>query len=252
MSASAATKSASAKGKKAATPAQLRAAAREELNVLFASAPRGSIAGEEEYVDFVRHVLAQLDVIGGGEFTEEVAYQAAHLTHLLYRQAFTQVQAELVAERAEHEEAERADREGEEEAPASVAEVEAEVAEVDELADDGMDVIEEVLPDPQTHAKRKVAPCPVCVPEHKSAAKVVVSRPKRTLPADKPAAVLSPKKKARTTQFAFLAPVWRPATAEPPASIHDYAPGANSGGRSCRSTKPELGEVHGGGLTRSY
>ncbi|KAI9064809.1 hypothetical protein FKP32DRAFT_1675343, partial [Trametes sanguinea] len=60
MPASTATKSASAKGKKAATPAQLRAAAREELSALFESAPGGSIAGEEEYTGFARRVLAQL------------------------------------------------------------------------------------------------------------------------------------------------------------------------------------------------
>ena len=54
------TKSVAAKGKKAATPAQVRAAAREELNALFASAPEGSIAGEEEYSDFAKRVLAQL------------------------------------------------------------------------------------------------------------------------------------------------------------------------------------------------
>ncbi|OSD02521.1 hypothetical protein PYCCODRAFT_1467865, partial [Trametes coccinea BRFM310] len=140
MSASTATKSSAAKGKKAATPAQLRAAAREELSALFASAPGGSIAGEEEFVEFARRVLAQLAIIGGGEYTEEVAYQAVRLvretagfatgvegetvdesvpwTHPLYRQAFAQVQAELAAERT--------DREGEDEAPASVAEVEAE------------------------------------------------------------------------------------------------------------------------------
>ncbi|KAL7278568.1 hypothetical protein ACG7TL_007567 [Trametes sanguinea] len=60
MSASTASKSTAAKGKKAATPAQIRAAAREELNALFASTPGGSIAGEEEYEDFARRVLAQL------------------------------------------------------------------------------------------------------------------------------------------------------------------------------------------------
>ncbi|OSC99118.1 hypothetical protein PYCCODRAFT_1470573, partial [Trametes coccinea BRFM310] len=79
MSASTAAKSTAAKGKKTATPAQLRAAAREELNALFASAPGGSIAGEEEYVEFARRVLAQLAIIGGGEYTEEVAYQAVRL-----------------------------------------------------------------------------------------------------------------------------------------------------------------------------
>ncbi|KAJ2970877.1 hypothetical protein NUW54_g12632 [Trametes sanguinea] len=57
MSASTAAKSVSAKGKKAATLAQL---ACEEVNALFASVPGGSIAGEEEYTDFARRVLAQL------------------------------------------------------------------------------------------------------------------------------------------------------------------------------------------------
>ncbi|KAI9058876.1 hypothetical protein FKP32DRAFT_1680210, partial [Trametes sanguinea] len=125
MPASASTKSASAKGKKAATPAQLRAAAREELNALFESAPGGSIAGEEEYAGFARRVLAQLDIIGNGVYTEEVAYQAVRLvrstmpfatgvegeavdadvpwTHPFYRQAFASVQAELAAARADRE-----------------------------------------------------------------------------------------------------------------------------------------------------
>ncbi|KAL7281337.1 hypothetical protein ACG7TL_004646 [Trametes sanguinea] len=255
MSASTTAKSAPAKGKKAATPAQLRAAAREEVNALFASAPGGSIAGEEEYSDFARRVLAQLDIIGGGEATEEVAYQAARLvretigfatgvegeevnaevpwTHPLYRQAFTQVQAELAAERAEREEAEKADREGEEEAPASVAEVEAEVeAEVDELADDGMEVVKEVPPVPQTRAKAKVAPRPIRVPEYKPAAKVVVSKPKRALPADEPAATPSPRKKARAEVLAFPSPVWRPASAEPSLSVRcSYCAAHPKGGR---------------------
>ncbi|KAL7284479.1 hypothetical protein ACG7TL_001770 [Trametes sanguinea] len=129
---------------------------------LFASAPGGSIAGEEEYGDFARRVLAQLaarlvrETVGfatgveGEEVDAEVPW-----THPLYRQAFAQVQAELAAEHAERAEAERADREGDEEAPASVAEVEAEVdAEVDELADDGMEVVEDAPQVPQMRAKR--------------------------------------------------------------------------------------------------
>ncbi|OSC96829.1 hypothetical protein PYCCODRAFT_1428887 [Trametes coccinea BRFM310] len=251
MSASTTAKSAPAKGKKAATPAQLRAAAREEVNALFASAPGGSIAGEEEYSDFARRVLAQLDIIGGGEATEEVAYQAARLvretigfatgvegeevnaevpwTHPLYRQAFAQVQAELAAERT--------DREGEDEAPASVAEVEAEVggaeAEVDELSGDDVEIVEEPQPAARTRSQRKVPPRPIRVPQHKPAAKVVVSKPKRALPADEPAAAPSPKKKARTTQLTFPAPVWRPASAEPPSSIRCAYCAAHPGGGRC-------------------
>ncbi|KAL7282960.1 hypothetical protein ACG7TL_002378 [Trametes sanguinea] len=243
MSASTTAKSASAKGKKAATPAQLRAAAREELNALFASAPGGSIAGEEEYGDFARRVLAQLasrlvrETMGFATGVEgEEVDAAVPWTHPLYRQAFVQVQAELAAERTEREETERANHGDEEEAPASIAEVEAEVAEVnaevDELAGDDMEV-EEVPPAPQTRAKRKVAPRPVRVPEHKPAAKVVVSRPKRTLPTDEPTAVPSPKKRARTTQLAFPAPVWRPATAEPPTSIRCAYCAAHPGGGRC-------------------
>ncbi|KAL7278391.1 hypothetical protein ACG7TL_008371 [Trametes sanguinea] len=246
MSTSTTAKSASTKGKKAATPAQLRAAAREELNALFASAPGGSIAGEEEYEDFARRVLAQLDVIGGGEYTEEVAYQASRLvretvgfatgvegaevdaevpwTHPIYRQAFAQVQAEIAAERA--------DREGEDEAPASVVEVEAEVTEVDELAGDDMEVVEEAPPVPQTRAKGKVAPRPIRVPEYKPAAKVIVSKPKRALPADEPSATPSPRKKARAEALAFPSPVWRPASAEPSLSIRcSYCAAHPKGGR---------------------
>ncbi|OSC96333.1 hypothetical protein PYCCODRAFT_1429162, partial [Trametes coccinea BRFM310] len=250
MSASTATKSSAAKGKKAATPAQLRAAAREELNALFASAPGGSIAGEEEYVDFARRVLTQLDIIGGGEATEEVAYQAARLvretigfatgvegegvdegipwTHPLYRQAFAQVQAEAAAERAE--------REAEDEAPASVAEVEAEVgqgdAEVDELGEEEVEVIEPMDPAPRTRPQRKVAPRPVRVPQHKPAAKVVVGRPKRALPVDEPAAAPSPRKKVRAETLVFPAPVWRPASAEPPLSVRcSYCSAHPGGGR---------------------
>ncbi|KAI9057629.1 hypothetical protein FKP32DRAFT_1681311 [Trametes sanguinea] len=160
MPASTTAKSASAKGKKAATPAQLRATAREELSALFESAPGGSIAGEEEYAEFARRVLAQLAIIGDGE---EVAYQAMRLVcdtmgfatgvegetvdadvpwmHPFYRQAFAQVQAELAADRA--------DREEEGETPGSAAEVEAEVEdEVDQLVDDEVEEVEEV-------AKRK-------------------------------------------------------------------------------------------------
>ncbi|KAL7279312.1 hypothetical protein ACG7TL_007153 [Trametes sanguinea] len=251
MSASTAAKSSSAKGKKAATPAQLRAAAREELNALFASAPGGSIAGEEEYVDFARRVLAQLDVIGGGEATEEVAYQAARLvretigfatgvegegvdanvpwTHPLYRQAFAQVQAELAADRA--------DREGEDEAPASVTEVEAEVgggeAEVDELAGDDVEIVEDPQPVTRTRSQRKVAPRPIRVPQHKPAAKVIVGKPKRALPADEPAAAPSPKKKARTEALVFPAPVWRPATAEPALGVRCAYCSAHPGGGRC-------------------
>ncbi|OSD00074.1 hypothetical protein PYCCODRAFT_1426704 [Trametes coccinea BRFM310] len=251
MSASTAAKSTAAKGKKTATPAQLRAAAREELNALFASAPGGSIAGEEEYVEFARRVLAQLAIIGGGEYTEEVAYQAVRLvretagfatgvegetvdesipwTHPLYRQAFAQVQAELAAERT--------DREGEDEAPASVAEVEAEVggaeAEVDELSGDDVEIVEEPQPAARTRSQRKVPPRPIRVPQHKPAAKVVVSKPKRALPADEPAAAPSPKKKARTTQLTFPAPVWRPASAEPPSSIRCAYCAAHPGGGRC-------------------
>ncbi|KAL7280612.1 hypothetical protein ACG7TL_005549 [Trametes sanguinea] len=224
MSASTAAKSATAKGKKTATPAQLRAAAREEVNALFASAPGGSIAGEEEYSDFARRVLAQLDVIGGGEFTEEVAYQASRLvretigfatgvegeevdasvpwTHPFYRQAFAQVQAE------------RADRDGEDETPASVAEVE---AEVDELAGDDVEVVEESQPEARTRSQRKV----------------VVSRPKRSLVVDEPAAAPSPKKKARTEALVFPAPVWRPASGEPSPSTRCAYCAAHPGGGCC-------------------
>ncbi|KAL7277921.1 hypothetical protein ACG7TL_007869 [Trametes sanguinea] len=242
MSASTAAKSTATKGKKAATPAQLRAAAREELNALFASAPGGSIAGEEEYSDFARRVLAQLAVIGGGEYTEEVAYQASRLvretigfatgvegdvvdaevpwTHPLYRQAFAQVQAELAAERAE--------REGAEE-PALVGEVE---AEVDELAEDDMEVVEEAPPVSQTRAKRKVAPRPIRVPEYKPAAKVIVSKPKRALPADEPTAAPTPSKKARTELLVFPDPVWRPASEEPSPSLRcSYCTSHPKGGR---------------------
>ncbi|OSC97860.1 hypothetical protein PYCCODRAFT_1471504 [Trametes coccinea BRFM310] len=202
MSASTATKSTAAKGKKATTPAQLCAAAREEVNTLFASASRGSIAGEEEY--------SSQAIIGGREYTEEVAYQAVRLVretagsatgvegedvdenipwmHPLYHQAFTQVQAEAAAERAEHEEAERADRKGKEEAPASVAEVETEVggvgAEVDELVDNDVEIVEEPHPATRTRSQRKVTPRPIHVPQHKPAVKVVVSKLKRALPAD--------------------------------------------------------------------
>ncbi|KAI9066132.1 hypothetical protein FKP32DRAFT_1601954, partial [Trametes sanguinea] len=216
MPASAATKSASAKGKKAATPAQLRAAAREELSALFESAPGGSIAGEEEYAGFARRVLAQLDIIGNGVYTEEVAYQAVRLvhstmpfatgvegetvdadvpwTHPFYRQAFASVQAELAAERA--------DREEEDGTPGSTAEVEAEVEdEVDQLADDEVEEVEEVedvAPAPRTRSKRKVAPRP--------AAKVAKRKSKRARPSDASTAAPSPKKKPRTDLPTFPEP----------------------------------------------
>ncbi|KAJ2990498.1 hypothetical protein NUW54_g8452 [Trametes sanguinea] len=249
MPASAATKSVAAKGKKAATPAQVRAAAREELNALFASAPEGSIAGEEEYLDFAKRVLAQLDIIGGGEATEEVVYQAARLvrdtigfatgvegeevdanvpwTHPLYRQAFAQVQAELAAERAEREEAEE---------PASAAEVEAEVAQVDELADDDTEVVDTTAPKPRTRSQRKVAPRPVRVPQPKPAVKVV-STSKRALPADDSAVAPTPRKRARAEALAFPAPVWRPASGAPSSSIRCAYCASHPGGAPAYSAR---------------
>ncbi|KAI9069659.1 hypothetical protein FKP32DRAFT_1671181, partial [Trametes sanguinea] len=239
MPASAA-KSASAKGKKAATPAQLRVAAREELSALFESAPGGSIAGEEEYTGFARRVLAQLAIIGDGEYTEEVAYQAMRLvratmgfaagvegeavdadvpwTHPLYRQAFASVQAELATERAE--------REGEGETPASAAEVEGEVdAEVDELEEDEVEEVEVAAPAPRTRAKRKVPPRPV--------AKAAKRKSKRARPSDDSAAAPSPKKKPRADLPSFPEPVWRPATAEPRDEVRCVYCAAHPGGGRC-------------------
>ncbi|KAI8990439.1 hypothetical protein BD414DRAFT_535739 [Trametes punicea] len=197
--------SASAKGKKATTLAQLRATVLEELSALFASTLGGSITGEEEYTNFAHCVLAQLDVIGDGDFMEEVAYQAVRLvhetigftsgvereeviadipwTHPLYRQAFVQVQAELAAEC--------------EDEPMLAGEVEAEVAEVSELAGDDMEVVEEVPPVPQTHVKCKVAPVPFACPS---------TTPPRT-------------SRARTKLLVFLEPMWRLAFTEPSPSI---------------------------------
>ncbi|KAI9061943.1 hypothetical protein FKP32DRAFT_1677573, partial [Trametes sanguinea] len=240
MPASTTTKSASAKGKKAATPAQLRAAAREELNALFESAPGGSIAGEEEYAGFARRVLAQLDIIGNGVYTEEVAYQAVRLvhstmpfatevegetvdadvpwTHPFYRQAFASVQAELAAERADREEGD--------ETPGSTAEVEAEVEdEVDQLVDDEVEEVEEVALAPRTRSKRKVAPRP--------AAKVAKRKSKRARPSDASTAAPSPKKKPRTDLPTFPEPVWRPATAEPAVGIRCVYCAAHPGGGRC-------------------
>ncbi|KAJ2995315.1 hypothetical protein NUW54_g7411 [Trametes sanguinea] len=216
MSASTTAKSASAKGKKAATPAPAsRRCARTAQRAVCIRAGR-----EHCRRGGLRGFCAPrpgADVIGGGEYTEEVAYQASRLvretmgfatgvegevvdaevpwTHPIYRQAFAQVQAELAAEREDAEDTRE---------PALVGEVEAEVAEVDELA-------EEAPPVSQTRAKRKVAPRPIRVPENKPAAKVMVSKPKRALPADEPAAAPTPSKKARTELLVFPEPVWRPA-----------------------------------------
>ncbi|KAI9065671.1 hypothetical protein FKP32DRAFT_1674553, partial [Trametes sanguinea] len=240
MPASASTKSASAKGKKAATPAQLRAAAREELSALFTSAPGGSIAGEEEFAEFARRVLAQLAIIGDGEYTEEVAYQAMRLvrdtmgfatgveaetvdadvpwTHPLYRQAFAAVQAQLAAECA--------DREGEGEEPTSAAEVEGEgEAEVDELDEDEDEVVEAAAPAPRTRSKRKAPPRP--------AAKAAKRKSKRAQPADESTTASSPKKKARTDSPSFPEPVWRPATAEPLDTVRCVYCAAHPGGGRC-------------------
>ncbi|KAI8969752.1 hypothetical protein BD414DRAFT_540922 [Trametes punicea] len=242
MSSSALTRPASAKGKKAATPAQLRAAAREELSALFASTPGGSIAGEEEYADFARQVLAQLDMIGNANFTKEVAHQAVQLvretigfasgvesegvvtdipwTHPLYHQPFVQIQAELAVE---HEDADE---------PSSVGEVEAEVAEVGELTGDHMENVEEVPLVSRTCTKRKDAPRSIHGPGHKPAAKVMVSTPKRALPTDESTAAPSPRKKARTKLLVFSEPVWRPTSTEPSPSIRcSYCTSHPTGGR---------------------
>ncbi|KAI8970661.1 hypothetical protein BD414DRAFT_540820 [Trametes punicea] len=142
-----------------------------------------SIVGEEEYVDFACWVLAQLDVIRDGDFTEEVAYQAMWLVrktvgftfgvegeevvadipwmHPLYHQTFAQIQAKFAVK---HEDADE---------PSSVGEVEAKVAEVGEFTGDNMEDIEEVLPVPRMCAKRKVALCSVRMPEHKPTTKVM-------------------------------------------------------------------------------
>ncbi|KAL7284481.1 hypothetical protein ACG7TL_001772 [Trametes sanguinea] len=80
---------------------------------------------------------------------------------------------------------------------------------------------------------RKKRRGPVRIQQHRPAAKVVVDRPKRALPADEPAAAPSPRKKARAEALVFPAPVWRPASGEPAPSIRCAYCAAHPGGGRC-------------------